>query len=103
MKRNNPTLCISPEEESLGVFIGTGKKGARGQPLAQSTGAATHVGPRKRSQSLVSTAVPEQCAHRRLLNATRLSPCRLHVPVSGFGPLVLMKLLSKVNGYIIGL
>ena len=30
-------------------------------------------------------------------------PCRLQVPVSGFGPLVLTKLLSKVNGYIIGL
>ena len=37
---------------------------------------------------------------RRLLRAARLSPCLLHVPVSGFEPLILMNQLSKVNGYI---
>ena len=56
-----------------------GKRGRGGQPLAQSTGAA----------------VPGRRAQRRLLRAARLSPCRLHVPVSGFGPLVLTKLLSR--------
>jgi len=56
--------------------------------------------PRKYSPSRVSAAVPERRAQCRLQRAARLSPCRLHVPVSDFGPLVLTKQPSKVNGYI---
>ena len=64
---------------------------------------AAPVWPRKRGPGRVSLAVPGRRAQSRLLRTARLSPCQLHVPVSDFGPLVLMKLLSKVNDFIIGL
>ena len=79
-----------------------------GQTLAQITGAAAPVRSRKRGHSQrghshVSAALLEPRARRFLSRAVASVPCRLQVPVSGFGPLVLTNQLSKVNGYIIGL
>ena len=72
MKRNYTTLCISPTEEPQGVFIGTRGKGARGQTLAQSTGAAAPVLPRKRDKSYVSAALR---AARAALQVARCPVC----------------------------
>ena len=99
-KKTTLLSVFIPLQNPKGVFIGKmGTKelyGAARQILAR--GSTTW--PRKRSPSRGSAAVPGRRALRRLLRAARLFPYRLHVPVSGFGPLVLTKQLSKVNGYI---
>ena len=72
------------------------ENGARGQPLAQSTGTVAPAWPRFRGCTRVARAAPP---------AAR----RSFIPLSDvcssfwFWALVLTKLLSKVNGYIIGL
>ena len=122
MEKLHYSLYISLKKNPRGYLEEPGERRPRG-PLAQSTGATAPVRPRKRGPGRISAALLEPRARRllpravgrvfaalleprarRLLpRAVASVPCRLQVPISGFGPLVLMKLLSKVNGYIIGL
>jgi len=90
-------------KKSQAVFIGTrgmGGQGANPGPKygrsRARTAAETRPGLRFRSSSR---------AARAALSVARcpVCLCRLQVPVSDFGPLILTNQLSKVNGYIIGL
>jgi len=59
-----------------------------------------HKGAMESGYVRVFTAIVRPHAARRLQRSPLLSPYRLDVLVSEFDPLVLMKLLSKVNGYL---
>jgi len=58
----------------------------QGQPVAQGTGAAAPVRPRKRGHSRVSAAVPGRRAQCRLLCAVASIPCQLYFPDFRFEP-----------------
>ena len=89
--KTTPKILYISNSGTQGVFITTREEGARGQTLAQNAARRAAVWPRKRDKSRVSAVVLGRRARRHLLRVTRLSPCRLKLPVSSFEPLVLIE------------
>ena len=91
MKKSTQLSVYLFSEKPQGVFMGT-----RGQTLAQSTGAAAPVRPRKCGHSCIFAALLEPRARRFLPRTVPSVPYQLQVPVSNFDPLDLTNQLSKV-------
>ena len=90
-------LSVYPSLEPQGVFIGTRGKGARGTTPGPKYGRGRARMAVKMRPKSPSVAVPERRAQHRLLRAASLSLYRLHVPVSSFGPLVLIGEKSRTK------